>query len=71
MELNIIYNENCLDGLKKLPDGCIDCCITSPPYYGLRQYLPNKSVILRNDLSEYEKTNIEKLLKEKGINPIF
>ena len=38
MNLNKIINENCLQGLKKLPDNSIDCCITSPPYYGLRDY---------------------------------
>lgn len=24
--------------LKELPDQSIDCCVTSPPYYGLRDY---------------------------------
>jgi DNA modification methylase len=24
--------------LKKLQSGSIDCCVTSPPYYGLRDY---------------------------------
>lgn len=38
MEINKIYNKNCLDGLKELPDNCIDCCVTSPPYFGLRDY---------------------------------
>jgi len=38
MDVNKIYNDNCLTGLKKLPDNSIDCCITSPPYYGLRDY---------------------------------
>lgn len=32
MELNKIYNEDCLVGLKRLPDKCIDFVITSPPY---------------------------------------
>lgn len=36
--LNKIINENCLTGLKKLPDNSIDCCISSPPYWGLRDY---------------------------------
>lgn len=27
-----------LDELKKFPDECIDCIITSPPYYGCREY---------------------------------
>jgi DNA modification methylase len=38
MDINIIYNEDCLEGLKKLPDNSIDCCVTSPPYFGLRSY---------------------------------
>lgn len=38
MDLNIIHNENCLTGLKKLNSESIDCCVTSPPYWGLRDY---------------------------------
>jgi len=29
---------DCRDVLKTLPDGSINCCVTSPPYYGLRDY---------------------------------
>ena len=32
MEINKIYNEQCLDTLKKMPDNFIDCIVTSPPY---------------------------------------
>ena len=32
MEFNVIYNVDCLVGLKQLPDKCIDFVITSPPY---------------------------------------
>jgi DNA modification methylase len=35
---NTIFNEDCRTGLLKLPDNSIDCCVTSPPYYGLRDY---------------------------------
>lgn len=38
MEVNSIYNEDCLEGLKRLVDNSIDCVVTSPPYYGLRDY---------------------------------
>lgn len=41
MELNKIYNEDCLHGLKRLEDCCIDMCITSPPYDNLRDYHNN------------------------------
>jgi DNA modification methylase len=27
-----------IDALRTLPDGSIHCCVTSPPYYGLRDY---------------------------------
>lgn len=36
--IDTIYNESCLEGLKKLPDGCVNTCVTSPPYFGLRDY---------------------------------
>ncbi|WP_179343416.1 DNA-methyltransferase [Winogradskyella ursingii] len=32
MEVNVIYNENCIVTLKKLPEKSIDGIITSPPY---------------------------------------
>lgn len=38
MNTNVIHNQDCLVGLKNLPDNSIDCCVTSPPYYGLRDY---------------------------------
>lgn len=33
----IIYGD-ALESLKGLPDGSVQCCVTSPPYYGLRDY---------------------------------
>jgi len=36
--LNKIINGNSLEVLKTIPDNSIDCCITSPPYWGLRDY---------------------------------
>lgn len=38
METNKIYLGNNLDTLKTFPDNSINCCVTSPPYYGLRDY---------------------------------
>ena len=32
MEIDVIYNENCLEGMKKLPDKSIDLVCTDPPY---------------------------------------
>jgi len=38
IELNRIYNEDCLEGMKRIPDGFIDLTVTSPPYDNLRTY---------------------------------
>ena len=33
-----IKNGNVIDELKKIPDESVDCIVSSPPYYGLRDY---------------------------------
>lgn len=38
MEINKIYTGNCNDHLRDMPPGLFKCCVTSPPYYGLRDY---------------------------------
>ena len=35
-----LWHGDCLDVLRNLPDASVDCCVTSPPYFGLRSYLP-------------------------------
>ena len=41
--VDVIYNENCAEGLKRLEDNCVDLVVTSPPYDNIRDYdgLPN------------------------------
>jgi DNA modification methylase len=34
----MIYNENCLDTMARMPDNHIDLTLTSPPYDNLREY---------------------------------
>jgi DNA modification methylase len=38
METNTIIRNDCLAALKDMPDESVHCCVTSPPYYGLRDY---------------------------------
>lgn len=38
MQINTTYNLDALAAARLLPDGCVDCIVTSPPYYGLRDY---------------------------------
>ena len=33
-----IINADVLAGLAQLPDASVQCCVTSPPYWGLRDY---------------------------------
>ena len=36
--INKIHCGGCLELLRQLPDNTVDCVVTSPPYYGLRDY---------------------------------
>ena len=38
IQLDIIHTGDCLEVLKALPDESVHCCVTSPPYYALRDY---------------------------------
>ena len=38
MKVNKIICGDSLEILKTLPDESIHCCVTSPPYWGLRDY---------------------------------
>ena len=36
IELDKIYNEDCQEGIKRIPDASIDCILTDPPYLYLK-----------------------------------
>ena len=38
MKLNKVYLGDAIEIIKQFPDECFDCVVTSPPYYGLRDY---------------------------------
>lgn len=44
---------NALTALRDLQDESVDCCITSPPYYQLRDYGCDGQIGLENSISEY------------------
>lgn len=54
-----LLNGDCLEVLKTLPDESIDCCVTSPPYFGLRDYGVDGQVGLEQTPDEY----IQKLVE--------
>jgi hypothetical protein len=66
--VQIIVND-ALAGLRSLPDESVNCVVTSPPYWGLRSYLPGK-VKLREDLPPEIQQRILSELESLGIEPI-
>lgn len=47
IELNKVYNEPCIETLKRMDDDSIDCVVTSPPYFNLRLYTDSDKEIGR------------------------
>jgi DNA modification methylase len=39
LQHNKIYHLNCVEGLPRLAPKSVHCCVSSPPYYALRDYL--------------------------------
>jgi hypothetical protein len=52
-----------------LADKSVQCCITSPPYWALRSYLPGM-VRLRAGLSPEQAMDVLAELNRRGINPL-
>lgn len=53
MELNKIYPGDCLDTIKTFPDQSVQCVVTSPPYWGLRDYGVKGQMGLEKSPEEY------------------
>jgi len=48
-----VINADVLDGLRGLQDGTVRCCVTSPPYWGLRDYGHEGQIGLERTPEEY------------------
>ena len=53
IELNKVYLGNAVEVLRTFPDESIDCCVTSPPYFGLRDYGSNGQIGLEQTPEAY------------------
>lgn len=53
MNVDRVINGDCLQVLKEIPDNSIDCCVTSPPYYGLRDYGMAEQIGLEETPEQY------------------
>lgn len=61
--MNQIIQGDCLEILKTIPDNTINCCVTSPPYWGLRNYNNDSQLGLEKTPEEYVK-NMVKVFRE-------
>jgi DNA modification methylase len=63
MQINKIHHIDVLSGLKKLEDDSIDCVVTSPPYWALRDYEIKDQIGLELDPKDFIKKLVE-VMKE-------
>lgn len=68
----MIINADALEGLKTIKSESIDCCVTSPPYYQLRDYSNPGQIGLESTIDEYINklvavcSEIKRVLKPDG-----
>jgi len=67
LEVNRVYNMDCLEGLKQLDDNSINCCVTSPPYWGLRDYGVEGQLGLESTPEEYVSKIVEVFREVKRV----
>lgn len=71
--LDQVFFEDCYYGLDRLPSGTVDCVITSPPYYALRDYNMDGQIGLEKTPAEYIErlvkvfTEVKRVLKDTGV----
>ena len=80
IELNKIYNEDCLEGMKRIPDKSVDLIVTDPPYMmnyqSGRRKKENRFDKIQNDVDSYDliKNTIEesyRILKDDSAIYMF
>jgi len=63
---------DCRDVLKTLPDQSVHCCVTSPPYFGLRDYGHDGQIGLESSPAEYVEqmvavfSEVRRVLRDDG-----
>lgn len=72
MTVRILIGD-CRDVLRTLPDASVQCCVTSPPYYGLRDYGVSGQIGLEQTPEEYVAEMVEvfrevrRVLRDDGV----
>ena len=58
MDYRIIEGD-CIEGMRTLADGSVNCCVTSPPYFGLRDYGHKGQIGLEETPDDYVQKMVE------------
>ena len=72
IQLNKIYCGDAINVLENIPDKFIDCVVTSPPYWALRDYKVKGQLGLEKDFDDYiDKlcnifSRVKRVLKDEG-----
>lgn len=67
-----VENADCVAVLRSMPDECVQCCVTSPPYWGLRDYGVDGQLGLEKTPDEYVSRmvgvfrEVRRVLREDG-----
>jgi DNA modification methylase len=70
--INKIFQGDCIEQAKNIPDGVVNTCITSPPYFGLRDYGVEGQIGLEETPDAYVKRlvdvfrEVHRVLKDDG-----
>lgn len=69
LELNKIYNCDCLEGIKQLDDNSIDCVMTSPPYADVKDYGVYKGIKCERYVDWIMPiiNEIDRIIKDNGV----
>lgn len=65
--MNKIFNGDCLDVLEILDDSSVNCCVTSPPYFGLRDYGVDGQIGLEPTPEDYVSRLVEVFREVKRV----
>ena len=72
METDVVYEGNCIEQMKNIEDNSIQCVVTSPPYWGLRDYGHAEQIGLEESPEKYVKhlvkvfSEVKRVLKSDG-----
>ena len=72
MEINKMYNEDCLDTMQKMPDNFLDLTVTSPPYnLGAKHHTGNKVFDAYDEYTDDLPENEYQLKQVEVLNELF